>query len=203
MPGFPRGAVLGRGVGPAAAPAALAATAPGAAATTTAPVPPAIPESWVVRPFRNEQVSLRPSLFTANRDRVLEFLRGYPADRTLSVFRANAGLDTKGARPPGGWETADGNLRGHYAGHFLSALAFAYAGSGDTFYKDKVDYLVGALGECQDALNEQVGQPAPPTPPVGRAPGRIGNAVRLNGNGQSVSRPAGGAGGRNASSVAA
>jgi hypothetical protein len=50
-------------------------------------------------------------------------------------------------------------------GHFLSALALAYAGSGDTFYRDKGDYLVGALGECQDALNGRVGQPAPPTPP--------------------------------------
>jgi hypothetical protein len=60
----------------------------------------------VVRPFANEQVTLRTSLFTANRDRILEFLRGYPADRMLAVFRANAGLDTRGAQPPGGWETA-------------------------------------------------------------------------------------------------
>ena len=129
----------------AAAPTVLAGTgtARGATVGTVAP-----PSSWVVRPFPNNRVTLRPSLFTANRDRVLEFLRGYPADRMLAVFRANAGLDTRGATPPGGWETATGNLRGHYAGHFLSALALAYAGSGDTFYKDKVDYLVSALGEC-------------------------------------------------------
>jgi DUF1680 family protein len=171
----------------AAVPSALGAAGTARAAAS----PPADPASWVVRPFANEQVTLRSSLFTANRDRIQEFLRGYPADRMLAVFRANAGLDTRGAQPPGGWETATGNLRGHYAGHFLSALALAYAGSGDVFYKDKVDYLVGALGECQDALNEQVGQPAPPTPPVGRAPGRLGNAVRLNGNGQYVTLPAG------------
>ncbi|HEU5470185.1 MAG TPA: beta-L-arabinofuranosidase domain-containing protein [Actinophytocola sp.] len=170
----------------AAVPSALTVTG-----TATAAPPARTPTAWVVRPFGNHQVSLAPSLFAANRDRIAEFLRGYPADRMLAVFRANAGLDTRGANPPGGWETATGNLRGHYAGHYLSALALAYAGSGDTFYRDKLDYLVGALGECQDALNEQVGQPAPPTPPVSRAPGRFGNAVRLSGTGQYVALPTG------------
>ena len=47
----------------------------------------------------------------------LDFDRAYPVDRILAVFRANAGLDTRGARPPGGSETADGNLRGHFGGH--------------------------------------------------------------------------------------
>jgi hypothetical protein len=78
---------------------------------------------------------------------------------------------------------------------YLSALDLAYAGSGDASIKDKLNYLIGALGECQDALNEEVGQPPPPTPPVGRAPGRLGNAVRLNGNGQYVALPAGIVGG--------
>jgi DUF1680 family protein len=145
----------------------------------------------VVKPFGNDQVRLGPSLFAANRDRVLHFARSYPADRMLAVFRANAGLDPRGAQPPGGWETATGNLRGHYAGHFLSCLALAYAGSGEAAFKDKLDYMVTALGQCQDALNEMVGKPAPPTPPVGRTAGRIGNAVKLNGNGQYVSLPAG------------
>lgn len=177
----------------ATAPAVLAGAGTAQAAPANGPAAPStpVPVSWVVRPFANNQVQLRPSLFTANRDRMLEFLRAYPADRMLAVFRANAGLDTRGAQPPGGWETATGNLRGHYAGHYLSALALAYAGSGDAFFKDKLDYMIGALGECQDALNEKVGQPPPPTPPVGRAPGRLGNAVRLNGNGQYVALPAG------------
>src|SRR5437870_2561958 len=86
--------------------------------------------------------------------------------RVRVCCRANAGLDTLGARPPGSWDDATGNLRGHYSGHFMSALALAYAGTGDTKYKDKLDYMVTALGQCQDALDATVGQPAPPPTPV-------------------------------------
>src|SRR6185369_12294032 len=92
---------------------------------------------------------------------------------------------------PGGWETADGNLRGHYAGHFLSALALAYAGSGEIVFKDRADAMVTALGQCQDALDATVGQPAPPAVPVARGPGRLGGAVTLSGQAQYVSLPAG------------
>lgn len=123
-----------------------------------------VPSSWVVKPFDNTRVTLASSPFTANRDRVLNFLHAYPADRMLAVFRTNAGLDTHGAQPPGGWETADGNLRGHYAGHFLSALSLAYAGTGEQAYRDKVDAMVTALGECQDALAALVGTDDPAAP---------------------------------------
>ncbi|MFJ7996201.1 hypothetical protein ACIQ7D_03380 [Streptomyces sp. NPDC096310] len=54
---------------------------------------------------------------------MLEYARSYPADRILAVFRANAGLDTRGARPPGGWETADGD----------SGVANRARGDGATF----------------------------------------------------------------------
>jgi len=113
------------------------------------------------------------SVFARARDEMLHLARVYPADRLLAVFRANAGLDTRGARPPGGWEefghpdeepwgeadypgpeaaqTAN-LLRGHYAGHFLSMLALAAAGEHDRALTDKVDELVAGLGEVQDAL---------------------------------------------------
>ena len=50
-------------------------------------------------------------------------------DRMLSNVRANAGLDTHGAQPPGDWDNATGYLRGHYTGHFMSMLAQAFAGT--------------------------------------------------------------------------
>ncbi|SDH12872.1 LamG domain-containing protein [Nonomuraea jiangxiensis] len=182
----------------AATPSAMALTATAATgpaqAETRAAAPqrndPPTPGSWIVKPFANDQVTLGESLFSANRDRMLNFLRAYPADRMLANFRANAGLDTLGAQPPGGWDDATGNLRGHYSGHFLSALALAYAGSGDAFYKDKVDYMVTALGQCQDALAARVGEPAPPPKPVARVEGRFGRAAKLDGP-QYVSLPAG------------
>jgi hypothetical protein len=117
-----------------------------------------VPATWAVRPFPLDAVTLGDGVFSGKRDLMLDYARAYPADRILAVFRANAGLDTRGARPPGGWETADGNLRGHYGGHFLTLIAQAYAGSGQpdaAFFKDKLDYLVGALGECRAALAEQ------------------------------------------------
>ena len=97
-------------------------------------------------------------------------------DRMLRNFRANAGLDTKGAQPPGSWENGTGYLRGHYAGHFMSMLAQAYAGTGDEIYKQKLDYMVAGLGECQDALAAAARKPTP------RAAGKFEKALRLTGS---------------------
>ncbi|MEU8148116.1 beta-L-arabinofuranosidase domain-containing protein [Nonomuraea sp. NPDC048901] len=192
---MPRREALRLAVLAAVTPSALASLPLGtaqAARTPLAPPPqhdPPVPGAWIVKPFANSQVTLGESLFSVNRDRILNFLRAYPADRMLANFRANAGLDTLGAQPPGSWDDATGNLRGHYSGHFLSALALAYAGSGDTFFKDKVDYMVKALGECQDALAARVGQPAPAPDPVVRVAGKFGKAAKLDGP-QYVSLPA-------------
>ncbi|MDQ0753849.1 DUF1680 family protein [Streptomyces africanus] len=119
--------------------------------------------AWSVRPFALHEVTLGTGVFRAKRDLMLDYARSYPADRILAVFRANAGLDTRGARPPGGWETADGNLRGHYGGHFLTLVSQAYADTREAALKAKLDYLVTALGECQQALADH-GSPKPSHP---------------------------------------
>ena len=64
-----------------------------------------------MRPFPLDRVRLGEGLFAEKRDRMLHYARSYGSDtdvlagpdRLLSIFRANAGLDTKGAAPPGGW----------------------------------------------------------------------------------------------------
>ncbi|MGQ4365050.1 glycoside hydrolase family 127 protein [Streptomyces sp. SAS_272] len=139
--------------------ASAASAAPAAPAAAAAPVPP----TWAVQPFALDQVTLGDGVFRRKRDLMLGYARSYPADRILAVFRANAGLDTRGARPPGGWETSDGNLRGHYGGHFLTLVAQAYADTGETALKTRLDYLVTALGECQLALADH-GSPKPSHP---------------------------------------
>ena len=139
---------------------------------------------WVVRPFPLDQVALGDGLFQQKRDRMLNYARNYGSDtdiyagpdRLLSIFRANAGVDTRGAEPVGSWENATGYLRGHYAGHFMSMLAQSYAGTGDEVYKQKLDYMVQALAECQAALAAAAKLPTP------RVPGRHGNALRLSGS---------------------
>ena len=109
------------------------------------------------------------SVFAAARGRMLDLARNYPVDRLLAVFRANAQLDTRGARPPGNWEdhghpkedawsehdypgreeaqTAN-LLRGHYAGHFLSMLSLAHAATGEEALKDKVTDFVAEIGRA-------------------------------------------------------
>lgn len=158
---------------PAAARTASTATATATAGTaplagTPAHVPSAAaraaaPATWAVHPFPLDQVTLGDGVFRRKRDLMLDHARTYPADRILAVFRANAGLDTLGARPPGGWETADGNLRGHYGGHFLTLVSQAYADTREAALKAKLDRLVAALGACQQALAEH-GSPRPSHP---------------------------------------
>ena len=137
-----------------------------------------------VQPFALTQVKLGESIFTQKRDRMLGYARGYGGetnvfagpDRVLSIFRANAGLNTKGAQPVGSWENGTGYLRGHYAGHYMSMLAQAFAGTGEEIFKQKLDYMVRGLAECQDALAESARRPTL------RAVGRFGGALQLTGS---------------------
>lgn len=110
------------------------------------------PVDMVAFPFDLSQVELRDDIFTANRDRGEEFLLSVDDDRMLYNFRDVAGLDKKGAQPMLGWDAPECNLKGHTTGHYLSAIALAYASSGDQKFKDKIDYMISELGKCQDAL---------------------------------------------------
>ncbi|WP_086749629.1 beta-L-arabinofuranosidase domain-containing protein [Streptomyces scabiei] len=136
----------------AAVPGVSFAAGGGRAFAATVPMP----STWSVRPFELKDVALGQGLFADKRQLMLDHGRGYDVDRLLQVFRANAGLSTKGAVAPGGWEgldgEANGNLRGHYTGHFLTMLAQAYASTKDTAYSDKIRYMVGALTEVRAAL---------------------------------------------------
>ena len=136
------------------------------------------PDAWSVRPFPLTSVTLGQSVFTRAQQQALILNRAYSVDKLLAVFRRNAGLDTKGATPPGGWEEygpnpdvqrwgpreyvrgqntagAGGALRGHYGGHFLSGLSMAYASTGEIALLNKVNAMVAGLEECRAALAAQ------------------------------------------------
>ncbi len=114
------------------------------------------PSAWTLRPFELKDVSLGQGVFASKRQLMLDHGRGYDVNRLLQVFRANAGLSTGGAVAPGGWEgldgEANGNLRGHYTGHFMSMLSQAYASTGDQAYADKLRTMIGALTDVRAAL---------------------------------------------------
>ncbi|MFF9486540.1 beta-L-arabinofuranosidase domain-containing protein [Streptomyces sp. NPDC014676] len=160
--------------------AALTATAVSAATTgraVAAPATPAaasgVPAAWTVRPFGLEDVTLGPGVFAGKQRLMLDHARGYDVHRLLQVFRANAGLSTRGAVAPGGWEgldgEANGNLRGHYTGHFLTMLAQAYRGTGEQVLADRIATMVEALAEVREALRRD--------PAVLSVEGRFGRAA--------------------------
>ncbi len=109
---------------------------------------------WVVRPFPLHRVSITDgTVFAQKRDRILQYAAAYPVDRVLHNFRVTAGLPTPpGSSPPGGWDSATGNLRGHFSGHLITMFAQAYAGTGAAVYRDKVDQIVAELARCQQTM---------------------------------------------------
>ncbi|CAI5518498.1 unnamed protein product [Closterium sp. Naga37s-1] len=82
----------------------------------------------------------------------LEYLLTLDADRLLWSFRRTAGEEEPIGRPYGGWESPNSELRGHFVGHYLSASALAWASTGSTTLKARMEYMVGELGTCQQRI---------------------------------------------------
>lgn len=113
------------------------------------PAPGAI--TPLVHPFDLTRVRLLPGpvldAMLVNR----RFLMAQDPDRLLHMFRVTAGLPSD-ALPLGGWEAPVNELRGHYTGHYLSALALMSASLGDAELKARGDAMVAELARCQQAI---------------------------------------------------
>lgn len=182
-PALPRRRLLQAALFATATPAFSYAAGGGSAAAATLPAPSA----WTLRPFELKDVKVGQGVFASKRQLMLDHGRGYDVNRLLQVFRANAGLSTGGAVAPGGWEgldgEANGNLRGHYTGHFLTMLSQAYASTGDQVYADRIRTMIGALTDVRAALRKD--------PAVLSATGKFGTAAEnVRGSYQYVSLPA-------------
>lgn len=101
--------------------------------------------------FPLTQVRLLPGELKTEQDAMLGYLRTEDLDRLLHNFRVNAGL-ASAAKPLAGWEAPECELRGHYTGHFLSALALMYESTGEVALRERGALLVHELGKCQQAL---------------------------------------------------
>jgi hypothetical protein len=92
-------------------------------------------------------------------DRLELHRRGYLAhldpDRLLFHYRALAGLPQAAAIDAGykGWESEF--LRGHMAGHYLSAASRMAIATDDSSFRKRVEYTVRELSECQEALDAE------------------------------------------------
>ena len=103
--------------------------------------------------FLMNEVELRDRYCVNALNKEIRYLTSFDADKLLAGFRETAGLDTKGAKRYGGWENM--LIGGHTLGHYLSAMAQAYANAGvPDADKEKifqtVSYIVEELLVCQE-----------------------------------------------------
>ncbi len=103
--------------------------------------------------FSLDQV-VQTDAYAANAlDLEVEYLTSFDVDKLLAGFRETAGLDMQGATRYGGWESS--LIGGHAIGHYMSAMAQAYANAGvsdedrETIYAMLTE-LVDGLAECQE-----------------------------------------------------
>lgn len=96
---------------------------------------------------------LLPGPFQERQELHRVLLRHYDLDRLLHSFRVTAGLSAPG-QPYEGWESPGCGLRGHFVGHYLSAVSCMAAATGDEFCLRRTRDLVAGLAECQAALGD-------------------------------------------------
>jgi uncharacterized protein len=106
------------------------------------------PPKMQAEPFPLDQVKLLDGPLAHANKVCADYLLKVEPDRLLHSFRKHAGLEPKG-KIYGGWESA--GLAGHSLGHYMTACAQEYASTKDVRYKEKVNYIVSELVECQKA----------------------------------------------------
>jgi DUF1680 family protein len=111
----------------------------------------AAPTADRIEPFALSDVRLLEGPFLDMQRRGLETLLRFDTDRLLHTFRLNAGLPTS-AKPYGGWEAPDVELRGHSLGHYLTACALAWEATGDARLKQRALAVTAELRKVQLAL---------------------------------------------------
>jgi hypothetical protein len=110
----------------------------------------------------------QPTPFMKNRDKFILTLAETDPDRFLYMFRDAFGQpQPEGTRPLGVWDSQTTKLRGHASGHYLSAIAQAYAST--TYdeklranFKGKMDYLIGTLYDLSQRWASQRRKVEPP-----------------------------------------
>lgn len=102
---------------------------------------------------------------TSNRDLAIDEIISWDVTQQLYNYRDTYGLDTKGYTKADGWDAPDIKLKGHGSGHYMSALAFAYACCKDESKKQilrqNITRMVNELRECQERTfvwNEELGR---------------------------------------------
>jgi uncharacterized protein len=117
-------------------------------AATAGAITPAIPE--IAHPLPLDAVRLTRGPLKNAQQLDAKYLLELEPDRMLYYLRLRAGLQPKATQGYGGWDGAGRQLTGHIAGHYLSAVSYMYAATGDPRFKERADYIVNELKEIQD-----------------------------------------------------
>lgn len=140
-----------------------------------------------LKAFSLDQVSLKTDLhgqqtkFIENRDKFITTLAKTDPNSFLFMFRNAFGQkQPDGVKPLGVWDSKDTKLRGHASGHYLSAIAQAYASTGydkalQANFSEKMEYMVNTLYELSQLSGKpkETGGPSVSDPMlVPRGPGK-------------------------------
>lgn len=104
-----------------------------------------------VESFEIKDVRLTESAFKHAQEMDICYLLGLNADRLLAPYMKEAGLKPK-APNYSNWENT--GLDGHIGGHYLSALSYMYAATGNAQIKERLDYMLSELKRAQDAAGD-------------------------------------------------
>ena len=91
---------------------------------------------------------------THNRDEALREICSWDVTQQLYNYRDTYGLSTEGYTKSDGWDSPDTKLKGHGSGHYMSAIAQAYAVATNPEQKEilrkNITRMVNELRECQE-----------------------------------------------------
>ena len=120
--------------------------------------------------FDLEEVTLLDGPLKTAMEKNFQVLLSYDVDRLLTPFVRQSGLaeTTRQSSPYYQWLSLHPNfdnwggsgfdLSGHVGGHYLSALALAYAACHDATIKsqlqERMQYMLNVMKDCQDAYND-------------------------------------------------
>lgn len=113
-----------------------------------------------------DQVSIDgDNRLTWNRDLDIDQLISLPVKQQLYNYRDTYGMSTEGYPVADGWDSPTTKLKGHGSGHYMSAMAMAFASCQDpakkAILKKNIKEMVDVLRECQEKTfvwNDKLGR---------------------------------------------
>ena len=113
------------------------------------------PEKEVAHTFSLADVSIDgDNRLTHNRDEAIREICSWDVTQQLYNYRDTYGLSTEGYTKSDGWDSPDTKLKGHGSGHYMSAIAQAYAVATNSEQKailrKNITRMVNELRECQE-----------------------------------------------------